>query len=127
MCNKIHKEPENKFKKIPKAGDGWKIFCLESYGLRAFCHADTFEADEDEWVNWKDSPINADGFCFFLGEPDMKALSFFNPYLFRSGVNLIILKKIKYRKGIGSFIETEDPSWPKGTRFAICKSFKVIE
>jgi len=123
MCNFIKKKAENKFRKISNEGIGWKLFTLRQGDYIPLCNYEQrYPINTSIKWNNKKYPDSGDGFCFFRKVPkwweDKKI-----PYWLTVNTKMV---KIRYKKGLGSFTETDDYSWPKGTRFAICKEFMIL-
>ena len=152
MCNKVHKNPENKFEEIPFSGTGWKIVSRFDTVMKALNELrdfwlipitpnedvekyrpcvgveEDYTNEEEGYFTWDDSIgdylEDQDGFCFFQEkEIAERAMRLMIWLQFEK-----YLVQIRYTEGLGSFLELEDEgSWPEGTRFSICKKFKFME
>lgn len=129
MCNKVHKEPKNKFRKIPESGTGWKLFRKHQdkiYGV----FSGPYRGNLFEGVSWIDdlgyyqvkTKVEEYGFCFFPTKSQaIKAVTRLRKV---RGAQVCALE-IEYSHGIGSFLSSEMDSIVR--RFCIAKRFKIKE
>ena len=121
MCNRLHKKSKNKFRRIKDEGVGWKLFNKRYRDDYCPVCRYGYELKIGETITW-DIVKDGDGFCFFLKKADaVKAVktSWLSP--------LVVVCKISYSGGLGTFEETGDLSWPPGIRFAIAKKFTILK
>ena len=126
MCNSVEKHSDSHFEEIPANGKGWKIFYKKDKIAFSGSGVEYRHKDNEGYFTFYSNyvPIYDDGFCFFKRKDiAQKALKFCRRW---SKIAKLSIVKITYKDGVGSFI-TSDPSWPKGTRFAIAKKFKIIK
>jgi len=149
MCNKVHKTKkdtiarglvdyekgwEPRFKTIKSEGFGWKIFRTivnerhdvlgPAYGGMYYTDCTNFSILDPSlaWIKWtkeacyiKQNTKNR-GFCFFgTRQAALNVCS-------RAGQRV---RKIAYKKGLGSFVSPELNGTP--VRFRLAKEFKVID
>lgn len=126
MCNFLHKNS----KKIPKSGDGWKIFFTSKNGVLStlFCSL-KYRKSKDCWIKWKPRNVYLNeekrGFCFFLTKRTAdKAIRLFKKYNNDFYGNCYIFK-IKYNEGLGTHLE-DGMIYGHRITIAICKQFKVV-
>jgi hypothetical protein len=143
MCNQIH--PESKL--IPVEGEAWKLFMPHRNGseLRSFVMLSPYEKGADGWIHWDDllaclpNPDwpNQMGFCAFPNEAEATRCMNLWPAVrtYLSPIQLMpplvagnprVVRKIKYREGLGGHSEN---SIIGGSSFDIVlfKSFVILE
>jgi len=130
----IHAEIGDKFKSIPTAGYGWKIFSDgEKRRRRSMIGRDYVFADTSPWITWNqdryshhgNDPEEDCGFCFFRTKKEaLRVLTRWNNGGIPSKNSYLL--RIQYREGLGSFL-TEEIFSTTAYRIAIAKSWRFIE
>lgn len=134
MCNFVHRKKfrwcsevgetiDPKFRRIKTEGIGYKLFVLEDNKLYA-AFGGSYIKDYDGWIRWDVFYTQEDaGFCFFatLAQANKALESLIEDSLYKN----IVIRKIQYKQGLGSFNSPEMDG--KLRRFCIAKEFKVID
>ena len=135
MCNMLHKDSQP----IPEKGLGYKIFVndIVNEQLLPLTQWQSYEADENGIIMWKDSFYNKDlekffpnsivdkkGFCFFL-DLEVAKIAYYEWVDDPWSTDDIEIHKISYNKGLGEHIEKEFVN--VSVMIALCQEFKIEE
>jgi hypothetical protein len=126
MCNEIHEDS----RKIPKTGEGFKIFTFHGtsfYQMTGICQNSPYDCTNDGRVVWDKylAASDDDGFCFFLKKED--ALLILKEWQKSFPTETFVLLPIKYWGGLGKHMEERIIHYPACiVEIALCKEFKII-
>jgi len=125
---------QNKYESLAKEGIGYKLFSVSAdkdslrfaslqYGIRYYNYS------KDGYVVFTNTDamggfMNMEVFCFWLTKEE--AISALVAWVsFRGFNNEVVVKKIQYRRGMGSTITSNFDETPR--RVGLCKEFKIIK
>lgn len=125
MCNYLH--PNSK--PIPENGFGYKVFEKKYNGelVPLFNVHQSYIENPSHWIKWRsefndpNKPVGC-GFCFF--RTSRGAMKLIEAGL-RYGFSKDVIKKIEYRKGLGSHVEHNIGH--ESFKISLCKEFRIIE